>query len=310
MSFRLFSQEKEANVAYPERVRAHIHIRNPLVRNCLSEFFGSFMLLFIGLTTIMQLILSGEKMNTWTQINFGWGLGVGFCVYICAKTSGGHYNPAVTMTMVTFGKLPISHFFLYFVVQTAGAFLGAAVGYILYYEQFDHFDGGVRAILGPNGTARCFCSVPDPHISNLTCFFDQICGTGLLVFFVAVIIDKRNKIPEAAHPWLFGFVLVMVGCCMGLNLGYPINPSRDLGPRIFATFIYGTELWTIHNYYFWIPIVAPCIGAPMAAWMYHVCVGAHIPDDDEDALAAEHTQEDEPLVPSQAEKTAPKSEQH
>ncbi|WKY09717.1 hypothetical protein Q1695_002237 [Nippostrongylus brasiliensis] len=244
MSFRLFSQEKEANVAYPERVRAHIHIRNPLVRNCLSEFFGSFMLLFIGLTTIMQLILSGEKMNTWTQINFGWGLGVGFCVYICAKTSGGHYNPAVTMTMVTFGKLPISHFFLYFVVQTAGAFLGAAVGYILYYEQFDHFDGGVRAILGPNGTARCFCSVPDPHISNLTCFFDQICGTGLLVFFVAVIIDKRNKIPEAAHPWLFGFVLVMVGCCMGLNLGYPINPSRDLGPRIFATFIYGTELWT------------------------------------------------------------------
>ncbi|KAK6014424.1 hypothetical protein OSTOST_20192, partial [Ostertagia ostertagi] len=63
-----------------------------------------------------------------------------------------------------------------------------------------------------------------------------------------------------------------------MNLGYPINPARDLGPRIFATFIYGPEVWTFHNYYFWIPIVAPLFGGVFAGWLYHVCIGAHIPD--------------------------------
>ncbi|KHJ90483.1 hypothetical protein OESDEN_09672 [Oesophagostomum dentatum] len=66
-----------------------------------------------------------------------------------------------------------------------------------------------------------------------------------------------------------------------MNLGYPINPARDLGPRIFAFFIYGSQVFTYHNYYFWIPIVAPLFGGVIGAWLYHVFVGAHIPDDNE-----------------------------
>nr|CDJ89711.1 Major intrinsic protein domain containing protein [Haemonchus contortus] len=90
---------------------------------------------FIGLSVIMQLILSDEKINTWTQINFGWGLAIVFTVYLGAKTSGGHYNPAVSITMLTFGKLSFSHFIIYCIVQTAGAFVGAATAYLLYYVQ-------------------------------------------------------------------------------------------------------------------------------------------------------------------------------
>lgn len=296
--------KKEEPVFYPELLRRHIHITSPLARNALSEFFGTFMLLFIGLTTVMQLILSSEKMNTWIQINVGWGLAISFTVYLCAKTSGGHYNPAVSLAMVSFGKLPFTHFLVYIVVQTAGAFVGAAASYGLYYDQFVyHEQGGGKILLGPKGTARCFCSFPEPHVSNLSCFFDQVAGTGLLVFFVAVIIDKRNGIPEAAHPWLFGFVLMMIGCCLGLNLGYPINPARDLGPRLFAWMLYGSEVFTVHNYYFWIPIIAPLFGAVMAAWLYHICVGAHIPDPMElEGAEEEDGEHDEGGAPKHVEK--------
>ncbi|PIO71136.1 hypothetical protein TELCIR_06972 [Teladorsagia circumcincta] len=41
------------------------------------------------------------------------------------------------------------------------------------------------------------------------------------------------------------YCLIVLGTCCGMNLGYPINPARDLGPRIFATFIYGPEVWTM-----------------------------------------------------------------
>lgn len=43
---------------------------------------------FIGIGIVMQFILSGEKLNTWIQINVGWGLAIAFTVYSCSKTSG------------------------------------------------------------------------------------------------------------------------------------------------------------------------------------------------------------------------------
>uniref|UniRef100_A0A183U4P4 Choline transporter-like protein 1 n=1 Tax=Toxocara canis TaxID=6265 RepID=A0A183U4P4_TOXCA len=33
-----------------------------------------------------------------------------------------------------------------------------------------------------------------------------------------------------------------------------------------------------HNYYFWIPIIAPFFGAVFAAWSYYLFVGFHIVD--------------------------------
>ncbi|CAB3399729.1 unnamed protein product [Caenorhabditis bovis] len=268
-----------ANEVEPtEKLRAKIRIKNQLLRNALSEFFGTFLLIAIGLAIVMQFILSHEKLNTWININFGWGLAIAFTVYMCAKTSGGHFNPAVSLAMVTLGKLSIKDFVVYCIVQTLGAFAGSGVAYLAYYDQFEKFAGPYRTITGTKATAGCFCSYPAFHVTNTTSFIDQVIGTYLLVLFVCVIIDKRNGIPASAHPLLFGLVLVMIGTAYGMNLGYPINPARDLGPRIFSAFIYGTGVFSYHNYYFWIPVIAPLFGAVLGAWSYHFFVGAHIPE--------------------------------
>ncbi|VDM54687.1 unnamed protein product [Angiostrongylus costaricensis] len=264
-----------ANILPEERLRRRIHIHDPTMRNALSELFGTALLV----------------LNTWIQINLGWGLAIAFCVYSCSKTSGGHFNPAVSLAMLTLGKLSTKDCAIYCVVQTVGAFIGAMGSFGIYYDQLVNFAGNDRTIEGPHATAGSFCSFPAPHLSNLTCFFDQIAGTGLLVFFVCVVIDKRNGIPNAAHPLLFGLVVMMIGTCMGMNLGYPINPARDLGPRIFTLFIYGSEVFTYHNCYFWIPIFAPVVGAVLAAWTYHLFIGAHIPDDNKVHIL------DDPKVP-------------
>ncbi|GMS85333.1 hypothetical protein PENTCL1PPCAC_7508, partial [Pristionchus entomophagus] len=269
-----------------DRLRAKLHISNPLYVNLLSEFYGTALLLVIGLGIVMQFILSDEKLNTWININVGWGFAITFCVYTCCKTSGGHFNPAISLVMVTFGRLSWLHFALYSLVQTLGAFVGAAIAYGIYRDQFIHFYAERNlsewVVAGTNGTAGCFCSFSKEWVSNYSNFADQFIGTGLLALFVAVIIDKRNNIPDVAHPLLFGLVLIMIGCAYGLNLGYPINPARDLGPRLFAYFLYGGEVFTNGNLYFWVPVIAPLPGALFGAWSYHFFVGAHIADSHEE----------------------------
>uniref|UniRef100_A0A914D2E6 Uncharacterized protein n=1 Tax=Acrobeloides nanus TaxID=290746 RepID=A0A914D2E6_9BILA len=70
--------------------------------------------------------------------------------------------------------------------------------------------------------------------------------------------------------------MTMIAMTYGANGGFAINPARDLGPRIFTLIVgYGWETFSAYNYYFWIPLVAPFIGAILGAWIYKILVGMH-----------------------------------
>uniref|UniRef100_A0AC35F4X9 Aquaporin n=1 Tax=Panagrolaimus sp. PS1159 TaxID=55785 RepID=A0AC35F4X9_9BILA len=261
---------------FMENLRTKLHLRNPRVVNVASEFYGMIIFIFMGVGIVMQYILSYEKLNTWIQVNLGWGFALALSVLICSKTSGGHLNPAVSFLFVTQKMLSFPDFILYTIVQTLGAFIGAGLSYFVYYDQVQHYSGDLRAVYGPKATAGLFCSFPAPHLSNFRCFVDQVFGTALLTTFISGIIDKRNGIPNYLHSLLFGITLITIGTAYGMNLGYPINPARDLGPRIFASLIYGTEVFKYHDYYFWIPVIAPFFGALLGSWLYHLIVGFQI----------------------------------
>jgi hypothetical protein len=42
-----------------------------------------------------------------------------------------------------------------------------------------------------------------------------------------------------------------------------------LGPRLFGAFVYGWyEVFSVHDYFFWVPIIGPIIGAIVGVWLY------------------------------------------
>ena len=64
---------------------------------------------------------------------------------------------------------------------------------------------------------------------------DQIVGTTILILVVLAISDPRNsKLANGAGPIFVGFGLMVIGLGYGYNTGYALNPTRDLGPRIFT----------------------------------------------------------------------------
>jgi glycerol uptake facilitator-like aquaporin len=73
----------------------------------------------------------------------------------------------------------------------------------------------------------------------------QISSTFILCFSIGIITDKRNGIPKAAQPPMFGLMLAMICMGFGLNAGNAMNPARDFGPRLFSAFAgYGRGVFT------------------------------------------------------------------
>ena len=81
--------------------------------NYLVEFVGTVFFIYVILAT-------GNP--------FAIGAALALVIALAKNTSGGHVNPAVTLTMVSAGKLPTAELFPYIIAQC----FGGLVAYQLY----------------------------------------------------------------------------------------------------------------------------------------------------------------------------------
>ena len=247
-----------------------------VVREMLAEFLGTFVLIVFGVGVVAQAVLSRNTAGTYLSINIAWGLAVTMACYVCAGVTGAHLNPAVTLGLAVHRKFPWSKVLPYAVAQVAGAFAASAVVYLTYREALAVYDGGVRQVLGPQGTAGIWATYPQAFLSVFPGgFIDQVVGTALLFGVILGITDDRNApAPKGLVPVVVGLLVVLIGATFGFNAGYAINPARDFGPRLFTAVAgWGGEVFTAGHSWWWVPVIAPCIGAIVGGWTYDVFVG-------------------------------------
>ena len=251
-----------------------------LLREMLAEFLGTFVLIVFGVGVVAQTVLSKGTAGSALSINIAWGLAVTMGCYVAAGVTGAHLNPAVTLSLAVHRKFAWGKVLPYSLAQIAGAFAASAVVYLTYREALTAFDGGVRQVLGAQGTAGIWATYPQPFLSTFPGgFIDQVVGTALLVGVIFGITDSRNSpAPAGLAPVVVGLLVVVIGASFGFNAGYAINPARDFGPRLF-TFAagWGGEVFRAGNNWWWVPIVAPCIGGVVGGWAYDACIGHRFP---------------------------------
>ena len=251
-----------------------------ILREVLAEFFGTFVLIVFGVGVVAQVVLSKGAAGNSLSINIAWGLAVTMGCYVAAGVTGAHLNPAITLSLAVHRQFPWRKVLPYSLAQIAGAFVASAVVFITYHEALAAFDGGVRQVLGAQGTAGIWATYPQPFLSTFPGgFIDQMVGTALLVAVIFGITDSRNSpAPAGLAPVVVGLLVVLIGATFGFNSGYAINPARDVGPRLF-TFVagWGGEVFRAGNNWWWVPIVAPCVGGVIGGWMYDACIGHRFP---------------------------------
>ena len=147
--------------------------------------------------------------------------------------SGGHLNPAVTLGLATVGKVPWRKVPHYLAGQYLGALLGAGLVLAVYWEGlvwYEHHQGLYRTI---PGTANIFTTFPSPHITTLAGAGDQLVSTSILVLVICSLSDNTNLSPLGLSAGV-AVTLLGLGTSLGLNCGAPLNPARDLAPRILC----------------------------------------------------------------------------
>uniref|UniRef100_A0A8B9CFS1 Aquaporin-3 n=1 Tax=Anser brachyrhynchus TaxID=132585 RepID=A0A8B9CFS1_9AVES len=234
-------------------IEEHLRIRNKLVRQALAECLGTLILVLFGCGSVAQIVFSRGTHGGFLTVNLAFGFAVMLGILISGQVSGGHLNPAVTFAMCFLAREPWIKLPIYALSQTLGAFLGAGIVFGLYYDAIWAFGNNQLYVTGQNATAGIFATYPSQHLNVVNGFFDQVRGS-----------------------FTVGFVVLVIGTSMGFNSGYAVNPARDFGPRLFTAIAgWGSEVFWTGKQWWWVPVVAPFLGAVAGVMVYQLMIGCH-----------------------------------
>jgi MIP family channel proteins len=205
-------------------------------RHFVSEFIGTFALVFVGSAAIIHSRVTGSATGL-IEVAFAHGLILAVMVSALMRVSG-HFNPAVTLGLLVTRRIEAMMAALYIVAQLLGAI---AAGYAL---KLAFSDATFVATRG----------------GGLTIALDVTGGQAIATFFLVFVVygtavDLRGpKIGGLA----VGFVVAADILAIGPMTGGSMNPARSFGPAV-ATGIYEAQLL-----YF----TAPIVGGLVAALVY------------------------------------------
>ena len=155
-------------------------------------------------------------------------LGLAVVIKVGMKTSGAHFNPAVTLVMVILKKISNEVAALYIAAQVLGAILGVGIANLIYDQSFLKQSSIIR-----DG-------------SNL--FFSELFATAVLVLIILTFRKKDELIAIYVPIWIFGAILFTSSTSFA-------NPAITIG-RVFTNSFTGISLDSVLLF-----VVAQFIGA-------------------------------------------------
>lgn len=212
-----------------------------------AELFGTFVLVFVGLSTAN---LTGSQVGV-LGVAFAFGLSLMAMAFAIGPISGCHINPAVTFGCLLGKRIDASTAIGYWIAQVVGAILACAV--ILAIAT----GGGID--LRSAGFASNGYGVHSPgHFGLVAAFLAEMFGTMVLVTTVLGATSSKAPAGFAGIPIALSLTCAILATAQVSNAS--INPARSIGPAIFA------GGWALEQ--LWLFIVAPMLGGAIAAFAY------------------------------------------
>jgi aquaporin Z len=214
----------------------------------LAEFVGPFALVVAGVGAIVstQNLADGGNLVT---VALAHGLAIGLMIAALGHVSGGHFNPAVSLSMLATGEVGLARAIAYIVAQVLGGIAGAAILTVVF------------PALGPMGRNNAGVNLGLPGLGPDVSVGGALLMEGVMTFFLVLVIfgtvvDPRG--PKAIAPLAIGLTITMDILTGGRITGAAMNPARAFGPAVIQQ--------DFTNW--WIYWVGPIVGGLVAAFVY------------------------------------------
>lgn len=224
----------------------------------LAELIGTFVLVFSIIAAVTA--YAGEFAAIGQEplpnivipfVAFAHGFALFIMIQTLGKVSGGHFNPAVTLGLLSIRKIKPSAATAYIIAQVIGATLA---GFVL------------AAVLNNQGEAVAFGSA---SLADGVSTGAGIVLEALMVFFLVWTITATAVNPEGTKDWAplaIATALALGVLLIGKFTGAALNPARAFGPD-FTNWIFGDGFGSVKDF-FLVYLIAPIAGGILAATLY------------------------------------------
>ena len=202
----------------------------------LAEFIGTFILVFIGLSSIVFL---GHEIGA-LGIGLAFGTVLVALIHMFGPISGAHFNPSVSLAAVICKRMHARTALMYVAMQIPGAILAAGLVYVV-------------AIHHPIGPGSMGAHTFEASAISAVFLFETV-ATFIFVLIILGVTGPRAD--TAFAPLAIGLVLVaMYYAGIGIS-GPSMNFARTLRPALFSGGQAIDQLWLY--------ALAPTLGAALA----------------------------------------------
>ncbi len=223
-----------------------------LFKKACAECIGTFVLVFVACGVAAA--TGGNLVAT----SLAFGLVIVAMAYSVGRISGCHINPAVSLGCLLTKRMTVKEFFIYILAQVLGGFVGAVAVF------------GMFRMAGVNLFGNACNYATGYAINGLTAggvisaLLVEIILTAIFVYTILNVTDEK-----AGHGNIAGIVIgltLTLVHLIGINItGTSVNPARSIATA-FADLIYNGSTAALAQV--WIFIVAPLLGAVVAAVVY------------------------------------------
>ena len=230
-----------------------------LLKKARAEFIGTFVLVFVACG--VAALTKGDLVPT----ALAFGLVIVAMAYSVGRVSGCHINPAVSLGCLLTKRMSLKEFFVYVCAQILGGFVGAVLLFGIIKMSLPA-NAEMFALYGNASNFAVFYNDTLTAGNIIGALLTEIVLTCIFVYVILNVTDEKSTAGKKAGI-IIGLTLTLVHL-IGINLtGTSVNPARSLATAI-GTAIYGGGTEALAQV--WMFIVAPLIGAVVAAVIYKV----------------------------------------
>lgn len=235
------------------------HSRPRWLRECMAEATGVFFYVFPGIASVASFTINATNplgvtaFGSLFQVGWSFALGIAFAIITCASTSGGHFNPAVTISLCVWQGFPLKKVPHYIFSQIFGAFMAGMLVMGMYWPQIQEMKQTLLAegkpLVANGAPASILCSFPNPDQTNLGfLFMTEFFVDSFIGVVIWACIDPSNPfVSPTSAPFAIG--LAYGAAVWGFaDITVSTNLARDLGTRIVAAIFFGREAFTYMGY--------------------------------------------------------------